>query len=135
MRSASCGVVMEPSTSERSYGPLTTAREASRKLAISSSSATASSSSSQSSRLNWQPSQEANFHTASRGLRFRGISHLAGSQKRLDPVVAEHWTVAAHESGAELAVAAEADGAFHVAFHRDVDALPRHAAALECARR
>ena len=32
--------------------------------------ATASSSSSQSSRLSWQPSQEANFHTASRGLCF-----------------------------------------------------------------
>src|SRR5271167_3197292 len=68
MRSASWGVVMEPSTSERSYGPLTTAREASGKLAISTASATASSSSSQSSRLNWQPSQEENFQTASLGL-------------------------------------------------------------------
>src|SRR5271166_2069378 len=70
MRSASWGVVMEPSTSERSYGPLTTAREASGKLAISTASATASSSSSQSSRLNWQPSHEENFHTASFGLCF-----------------------------------------------------------------
>ena len=32
MRSASCGVVIEPSTSERSYGPRTTAREASTKV-------------------------------------------------------------------------------------------------------
>ena len=34
MRSASCGVVIEPSTSDRSYGPATTSRDASGKLAI-----------------------------------------------------------------------------------------------------
>src|SRR5215813_7192115 len=73
MRSASCGVVTEPSTSDRSYGPLTIALDASTKYAICIASATASNSSSQSSRLNWQPSHEANFHTAS-FLRLRAIS-------------------------------------------------------------
>src|SRR6266699_6472971 len=76
MRSSSCGVVMDPSTSDRSYGPFTTARDASGKLAISISPATASSSSSQSSKLNWQPSQEENFQTASFGFCFRSISNL-----------------------------------------------------------
>ena len=51
IRSASRGVVIEPSTSVRSYGPFPTAREASRKFAISISPAIARSSSSQSRRL------------------------------------------------------------------------------------
>ena len=67
IRSASCGVVIEPSTMERSYGPSTSALDASRKEAISTSPAIASSSSSQSSSVSWQPSQEANFQTASFG--------------------------------------------------------------------
>ena len=68
MRSASCGVVIEPSTSERSYGPSATALDASRKSATSTAPASASSSSSMSSSVSWQPSQEANFQTASVGL-------------------------------------------------------------------
>src|SRR5919108_2760160 len=67
--SASSGVVMDPSTSDRSYGPLITALEASGKYAITIRSASASSSSSQESTLSWHPSQDANFHTASLGLR------------------------------------------------------------------
>ena len=61
------GVVIEPSTSERSYGPPAIALDASAKWAISTAPATASSSSSQSSRLSWQPSQEANLNTPSLG--------------------------------------------------------------------
>src|SRR5271165_6578972 len=83
MRSASCGVVMEPSTRERSYGPLSTARDASGKFAISTASATASSSSSQSSRLNWQPSHEENFQTANFGLCLR-FSNLPPSAESLE---------------------------------------------------
>ncbi len=40
------------------------ALDASRKVAICTWPASVSSSSSQSSRVSWQPSQEANFHTA-----------------------------------------------------------------------
>ena len=60
-------------------GALDPAREASRKLAISTAPATASSSSSQSRRLSWQPSQEANFQTASFGLRGRAAFRPPGS--------------------------------------------------------
>ena len=69
IRSASCGVPIEPSTSDRSYGPSITSREASGKEAMSIAPATSSSSSSQFKSESWQPSQEANFHTASVGLR------------------------------------------------------------------
>ncbi len=68
IRSASACVVTDPSTSEMSYGPGCTADDASRKCAIVTRPASVSSSSSQSSRVSWQPSQEANFHTASVGL-------------------------------------------------------------------
>ena len=53
---------------------------------MSSSPASASSSSSQSSSDSWQPSQEANFHTASCAWR----SQLGHPHQRLDDVVAEH---------------------------------------------
>ena len=68
MRRASRSVVTDPSTRDTSYGPSTSALVASVKWAISTAPATASSSSSQSSRLSWQPSQEASFHTARLGL-------------------------------------------------------------------
>ena len=64
MRRSSAAVVIEPSTSDTSYGPPTIALEASRKVAICTCPAIVSSSSSQSSSVSWQPSQEANFHTA-----------------------------------------------------------------------
>src|SRR5215470_20160381 len=120
MRSASCCVVMEPSTSERSYGPLTTAREASAKLAISISPATASNSSSQSSKLNWQPSQDANFHTASFGLCSRLISNLPFHQQVLHAAVLEYRAVLADKMRPVLAMAAKANCALHVALHRKV---------------
>ncbi len=44
------------------------ALEASRNVAICTSEAIVRSSSSQSRRVSWQPSQEANFHTASVGV-------------------------------------------------------------------
>jgi hypothetical protein len=69
MRSASWAVVIEPSTSDTSYGPSTIVDVASGKYEMATRSATASSSSSQSSRLSWQPSHDANFHTARVGRR------------------------------------------------------------------
>ena len=123
IRSASCGVVTEPSTSDRSYGPSTVALLASRKYAISISPASASSSSSQSSSDSWQPSQEANFQTASVGLRV-SVGHSSRTPIRsADLVVAIDRAVAADQRRAELAVAAVAEPAAHVALHRDVDPL------------
>src|SRR5215469_12039717 len=119
IRSLSCGVVMDPSTSERSYGPFTFARDASRKLAISTSPATASNSSSQSSRLNWQPSQEANFQTASLGLC--GTSDLPQPEEGFYAVVSKHGPVLADEAGTKLAMAAKSHRTFHVALHRNED--------------
>src|SRR5690348_13227347 len=118
MRSRSCGVVIEPSTNARSYGPLTTARDASGKLAISTAPATVSNSSSQSRRLSWQPSQDENFQTASLGLAlFCAISHLPFAEPGRNLAEAEHRPVLADEQRAELAVPAEADCALHIALH------------------
>src|SRR5918911_4305296 len=75
--SLSCGVVIDPSTNDISYGPCTIALEASGKFAISTSPATARISSSQSRNVNWQPSQEANFHTAIFGLRWFAIDYIS----------------------------------------------------------
>src|SRR5690554_3858989 len=89
--------------------------------------ATASSSSSQSSRLSWQPSQEANFQTASLGLRRAMASEFSDGQQSGNAGKVEHRSVFADKDRAELAMAAQADGALHVAFHRKVDALRNHA--------
>src|ERR1035441_5166214 len=120
--SASCAVVIDPSTRERSYGPFTTAREASGKLAISTASATASNSSSQSKRLNWQPSHDENFQTASLGLRL-AISDLRPTEQRRNTIKGKHRAV--------LAVTAQANAAFHVAFHGQVGTLRCHPALLQ----
>src|SRR3990172_11346180 len=125
MRSASFAVVIEPSTRERSYGPLTSAREASRKSAITSRAATASKSSSQFSRVNWQPSQDANFQTASLGLG-AAMSDVLVLEPSADAVVAKDRAVLAHELGSELAVAAEPHRALHVALHGKEDAVRGH---------
>src|SRR5215468_10242855 len=106
MRSASLGVAIEPSTSDRSYGPLTVALDASTKYAICITSAIASSSSSQSSRLNWHPSHEANFQTAS-FLRLRAISNLPFAKPWSDAVESKDRPVLANESRAEQAVPAK----------------------------
>src|SRR6516164_4261417 len=131
MRSSSCGVVMEPSTSERSYGPFTIHREASAKFATSTLSAIASSSSSQSSNVNWQPSHDANFHTASLGLGLGSISQLPNSQPMLDAVVAKNRAVLADELRAKLAVPAKTDGALHIALHGEKNPLVTDAAFLQ----
>ena len=126
IRSASWAVVIEPSTSDRSYGPSTIALVASRKSASSTAPASASSSSSRSSSESWQPSQEANFQTASFGLAAAHSSRT--SSQRRDRRVAVDGPVAADQRRPELAVAAEADAAVHVPLHRDVDPLGRDAA-------
>src|SRR5690606_5110315 len=104
MRSATWGVVMEPSTSETSYGPLRDGVVASAKRSMRTASASASSSSSRFSTESWHPSQEANFQTASVGLfRLRAISHLTDVDEGPEPLVGEHRSVLAHEVGDELA--------------------------------
>src|ERR1035441_5040685 len=127
MRSASCAVVIDPSTSDRSYGPSSIALEASGKLAICTAAASVRSSSSQSSKDSWQPSHEANFHTASRGRLRSLMSDLPHGEDLGDLVEAHHRTVLADEGGSELAVTTQTDGAFHVALHRKIDPVGQNA--------
>src|SRR5512142_2626408 len=93
---------------------------------MSTMSAIASSSSSQSSRLSWQPSQDANFQTASLGLRCLAVmgpaSDLRQGHQPAHPIVAHHGPVLADEVRPELAMAALTDRAFHVALQRNVNA-------------
>src|SRR5579863_112413 len=96
------------------------APDASGKLAISIAPATARSSSSQSSKLSWQPSQDANFQTANFGRRAVAISNLRNSKDRSDPVESKHRPVLAHERRSVLAVPAESHRAFHIAFHGEI---------------
>src|SRR3990172_13326812 len=83
--------------------------------------AIASSSSSQSSRESWQPSQEANFQTASFGLRAGAISNLPQGEQTTEPGVGRNRPVPADEGSPELAVAAMADGALHVALQGQIN--------------
>src|SRR5689334_7728035 len=53
------------------------------------------------------------------------MSELPHAENRTQLLVGENRTVAADEGRAELAVAAEADGAFHVALHGDVYGVGR----------
>src|SRR5215471_4606603 len=108
---------MDPSTSDKSYGPFTIARDASAKFAISISPTSASSSSSQSSKLSWQPSQEANFHTASFGFCFILISNLPLCKQSLDSLVREYWSIFTNKVGSILAMSTHADCTLHVALH------------------
>src|SRR5271169_585862 len=96
-------------------------------------SASASSSSSQSSRLNWQPSQEANFHTASFGFRLvvAAISQFPHGQEPADLVIAHNGSVTAYQGRAELAVTALPDGAFHVALQGKKNPLMGDAGGFE----
>src|SRR5882724_9694712 len=99
---------------------------------MSIAAATARSSSSQSRRDSWQPSQEENFQTASLGfLGGTAMSELPHAEDRAKLLVGEHRPVAADEGRAELAMAAEADGAFHVALHGHVHGTCRHAGGSE----
>src|ERR1700756_543022 len=113
MRCSSWWVVIDPSTSDTSYGPPTIALDASAKVAICTWSARVSSSSSQSSRVSWQPSQEANFHTAN----VVGLTlNLLPLQQRAGNVVTDDGAVAAQQQRTQLAMTAPADSALHVAF-------------------
>ena len=95
---------------------------------MSSSPASASSSSSQSSSDSWQPSQEANFQTASAA----PVAHSSGHpHERLDDVVAQHRPVLADEQRPELAVPAVAGRARHAALQRQPDA-PRRRTPRSC---
>src|SRR6056297_1644842 len=97
---------------------------------MSTSPAMASSSSSADSSESWQPSQEANFHTATLGLPMRSSITATSSQLphieqpgHLGP--GEHRAVTAQEHRSELAVAAGADTAAHVALEGHVHPLGR----------
>src|SRR6266536_634362 len=124
MRSASAGVVTDPSTSEMSYGPASLVLVASVKCAMSISAARASSSSWQSSSVSWQPSQDASFHTASFG---RVISQLPYREQRRRSLITDDGAVPAQQQRAELAMAAFGDAAAHVPLQRDPDASRRDA--------
>ena len=69
MRSASCGVVIEPSTSDRSYGPATIAPRRLGEIGDLDRAGDGEQLVLAIEQLSWQPSQEANFQTASFGLR------------------------------------------------------------------
>src|SRR6056297_781153 len=98
---------------------------------MSTSPAMASNSSSAESSDSWQPSHEANFHTATVGRPIPSVtaltspssSQLADAQQPGDLGPAEHRPVAAQEPRAQLAVAAGPHAALHVALQRHVDAL------------
>ena len=125
MRSASAAVVIDPSTSDRSYGPSTDAFDISVKWAMRTVLANTNSSSSQSSRLNWHPSHEANFQTAKVGRSSADADGLFGwvvviarrcrSSSSGDATVGNDRTVAAEEQRSELAMPAQTDAALHVA--------------------
>src|SRR5450755_2820543 len=83
-------------------------------------------SSSQSSRLNWQPSQEANFQTASFGFRLRIILDLPFHQQRSQTAILEDRSIFTDEVWPVLTMSTETNAAFHVAFHREKDAFRRY---------
>src|SRR5262245_28126271 len=93
-------------------------------------SASSSSTSSQSSNVSWHPSHEANFQTASFGLRLV-TSDLPGHEETFDAAIRKYRTILANEFWSKLAMAAESDRAFHIALHRQKNAFGRNAARLE----
>ena len=124
IRSASCGRRDRALDQREVVGALDRRRGSPRGSRRSRSGpASETSSSSKSSRVSWQPSQEANFQTASFGLRARS-AHSSRTPSSV-PIRAdrEDRAVLADERWAELAVAAVADRALHVALERDVDAV------------
>src|ERR1022692_1317378 len=128
MLSASLGVVTEPSTSETSYGPGRWVEVASVKWTMSTSAASASSSSWQSSRVSWQPSHEASFHTASFG---RAMSELPHRKQRSRSLVVDDRSVPAQQQWAQLAVPALGYAAAHIPLHRNPDASRGEAARVQ----
>src|SRR5262245_60223602 len=99
---------------------------------MSMASATASSSSSASKSVSWQPSQEANLNTATVGLPLCPFPlELIFSKPGPDLVIRKDRSVFADEVRPVLAMPAESDAAFHVAFHRDVQVARRQAARLQ----
>src|SRR5512141_1011093 len=90
---------------------------------MSTAPATLSSSSSASSRLNWQPSQEANLKIAILGLPLGLVlvSELILLQQRPDALVRENGPIFADEVWSVLAMPTEADPALHVSFHGNVN--------------
>src|SRR5271165_1765330 len=104
---------------------------ASGKFAISTTPATVNNSSSQSSRLSWHPSQEANFQTATFGLRSGDILDLPFSKYGGDAVKTKNGSVFADERRSVLAVATITERALHIALHRKVYAFLRNASLLK----
>src|SRR5690242_9609379 len=87
---------------------------------------TASSSFSQSNRLSWQPSQDANFHTASFGLFFRCTAILLNfpfAQKMFYLTMADNWSIFADKFRPKLAVTAQPNPTFHISFQRNIDVV------------
>src|SRR5579884_4219765 len=90
--------------------------------------ATPSSSSSASSRLSWHPSQDANLNTAIFGLE------LIFFHQGPDDIATKHRPILADEMWPVLAMAAQSDAAFHVAFHREIDVFAPQAHGIEFAQ-
>ena len=67
------------------------------------------------------------------GFAARLLEFIFSNQVRMR-VVGEDGAVLADEVGPVLAVAAESDGAFHVAFHREIDVAGRDAARFPARR-
>src|SRR5208283_268475 len=104
---------------------------ASGKFAISTAPATVNSSSSQSSRLSWHPSQDANFQTATFGLRAGDILDLPFSKYGGDAIKTKNRSVFADECRSVLAVATISERALHIALHRKVYAFLGNASLLK----
>src|SRR5208337_111034 len=99
------------------------ALDASGKFAMSISAASVKSSSSRSSSESWHPSQDANFQTASLGRCLSAMLNLPDGKDARDAVEPQNRAIFAGKFGTELAAAASPHGAFHVAFHGEVDAF------------
>ena len=82
-------------------------------------------------RLSWQPSHEANFQTASRGLRLVAISYLPFAKEALNLIHAKDRAVAADKVWSILAVSAHGRAALHVTLQRKIGLLRADAALVQ----
>src|SRR6478672_1794940 len=104
--------------------------DASGKYASSTSPASVRSSSSKSSKLNWQPSHDANLKTPSFNLCF-GLELMVSLQPRLHLWIGKNGSVFADEERSHLAMTTEPNGALHVTLHREIDLAGFETSALE----
>ena len=130
MRSTSSGVLTEPSTSDRSYGPGAGRARPLQEVGDLQLGGDAEQFVLAVEQVSWQPSHEANLNTPSRGRAGGAVSVLKSQlpygEQGPGVVVADDGAVAAEQQRPELAVSAMADATAHVAFERDPDAVGAH---------